>query len=229
MDNLTFTRESVIEKCRLVRVISTVDAAYAADLAPAAEAAIRKLDVDPSSSLVQLMRLELAVAAGSAKAREAETLAARLASSGFGADAKLTALLHVQLLAVEQPGSEELARGVASVRELGESSGMALLCEGADAIARTDGLLIDVSDVIDITDAGQESDDVPDHGLTPREIEVLGYLARGLTNKEIGVELYVSHRTVSTHVSNLLSKLHLKNRSEAASKFHELGFAKAGL
>ena len=83
---------------------------------------------------------------------------------------------------------------------------------------------------IDLTEDGSGEIDLPepvadDHGLTPREIEVLSMLARGLTNKEIGAELYVSHRTSSTHVSNLLAKLHLKNRSEAAAKFHELGFS----
>lgn len=52
--------------------------------------------------------------------------------------------------------------------------------------------------------------------LTEREVEVLKLLAQGLQNKEIAEELVISERTVSTHVSNILSKLHLANRTQAA-------------
>ena len=52
--------------------------------------------------------------------------------------------------------------------------------------------------------------------LTEREAEVLSLVAQGLTNQEIADRLYVSERTVRTHVSNILSKLHLANRTQAA-------------
>ena len=52
--------------------------------------------------------------------------------------------------------------------------------------------------------------------LTPREVEVLGYLAQGMTNRQIADKLSVSVRTVSTHVRNILDKLHLANRTQAA-------------
>jgi DNA-binding CsgD family transcriptional regulator/tetratricopeptide (TPR) repeat protein len=54
-------------------------------------------------------------------------------------------------------------------------------------------------------------------GLTPREREVLGLLSGGRSNREIAGELVLSERTVETHVANLLGKLGLANRSQAAA------------
>ena len=52
--------------------------------------------------------------------------------------------------------------------------------------------------------------------LTDREVDVLKLVAQGLSNEEISKVLVISVRTVSTHVSNILDKLHLANRTQAA-------------
>lgn len=56
--------------------------------------------------------------------------------------------------------------------------------------------------------------------LTARERQVLAMLAQGRTNREIAAELFVSSRTVGSHVSNLLGKLGARTRSEAAAIAH---------
>jgi len=53
-------------------------------------------------------------------------------------------------------------------------------------------------------------------GLTEREQEVLQRIADGMNNREIAEKLFISEKTVKTHVSNILSKLHLSDRTQAA-------------
>jgi DNA-binding CsgD family transcriptional regulator len=57
----------------------------------------------------------------------------------------------------------------------------------------------------------------PDYGLTTRELLVLRLLAAGRTNAQIGAELYISPKTASVHVSNILRKLRVSNRTQAAA------------
>jgi DNA-binding NarL/FixJ family response regulator len=52
--------------------------------------------------------------------------------------------------------------------------------------------------------------------LTPREIEILKLLTEGATNKEIGTRLFIAENTVKMHMANILEKLHLQNRIQAA-------------
>ena len=60
-------------------------------------------------------------------------------------------------------------------------------------------------------------------GLTPREAEVLSLVAAGQTNRQIGEALFVSEKTASVHVSNILRKLGVSSRVDAAAVAQRLG------
>jgi len=113
----------------------------------------------------------------------------------------------------------ELAADVKLVRRLGAS---AFLSKSADPAT--------VLRVIEIVAAGgtyftetRETHAAADCQLSPREIEVLRHLARGLTNDDIGLALGVSGQTVKGHLKHLFPKLSAATRAEAVSRAYEMG------
>jgi len=84
------------------------------------------------------------------------------------------------------------------------------VCEGR--LSLHPNIAIKLIDEINRPVEGQPTEDP----LTEREVEVLKLVAKGRSNQEIAEELVVSERTVGAHVSNILSKLHLANRTQAA-------------
>ena len=58
------------------------------------------------------------------------------------------------------------------------------------------------------------------HELSPREKEVLNLIATGANNREIARSLYISEKTVKNHVTSILSKLNLRDRTQAAIFAH---------
>jgi DNA-binding CsgD family transcriptional regulator len=60
-------------------------------------------------------------------------------------------------------------------------------------------------------------------GITPRELEILEWIAKGLTNREIAERLFVSENTVKTHSSRVFDKLNAKRRTQAVLIAKDLG------
>ena len=57
-------------------------------------------------------------------------------------------------------------------------------------------------------------------GLTPREVEILGLIARGLTNPEIAAQLFLSNHTIKTHINRIFAKTRSRDRAAAISYAH---------
>jgi DNA-binding NarL/FixJ family response regulator len=102
-----------------------------------------------------------------------------------------------------------------------KDAGPALLIEAVRAADRGDAL---VSPQITIRllkhfngDAVKPRAESPSEPLTPRELDVLKAVARGLTNTEIGAELFMSLSTVKTHLASVQSKIGARNRVESAA------------
>jgi LuxR family maltose regulon positive regulatory protein len=63
----------------------------------------------------------------------------------------------------------------------------------------------------------------PNEALSEREVEVLCLIAQGYSNQQIADQLYISLNTTKTHVKNILGRLQVENRTQAAARARELG------
>jgi DNA-binding NarL/FixJ family response regulator len=107
------------------------------------------------------------------------------------------------------------------------------LLEGIKVVARGDGLLspqVTRRLIEDYARRPEPAVAVPDEMdmLTAREREVLGLVARGMSNDEIAGELYMSPLTAKTHVSRILYKLHARDRAQLVMLAYESGLVVPG-
>jgi ATP/maltotriose-dependent transcriptional regulator MalT len=123
-----------------------------------------------------------------------------------------------------------LGQHLVAGRERGEAK-QVLATASAEAVALGSTLLSDrigsLSQRAGFTVA-PPPEESPVAGLTPREIEVLQLVAAGRSNGEIGNALFISTKTASVHVSNILAKLGVSGRGEAAAVAHRIGLTAPG-
>jgi len=112
-------------------------------------------------------------------------------------------------------------RGVREAYALASRVGAAPIAEEADALARRTRLSLDEPDANAVRPAAE--DPLTRFGLTEREREILLLLAGGRSNPQIAEALFISPKTASVHVSNILAKLGVDSRIEAAAVAHRLG------
>lgn len=133
---------------------------------------------------------------------------------------RATTLWH-QLHAAHHAARTRLLIGLAC-RELGDEDAALLEIEGAQRTFRRLGAEPDVRHA-----AGLLATPGHDHafGLTDREVELLGLLATGKTNREIATDLFISEKTVARHVSNIFNKLGVSSRAAATAYALKHGLA----
>jgi ATP/maltotriose-dependent transcriptional regulator MalT len=116
---------------------------------------------------------------------------------------------------VERDQRDAAAASVAEALEIGARLDAAPVVADAEALARRTRLAVTTAE-------GRAAAD-DRFGLTDRELDVLRLVAAGRSNTEIGTELFISPKTASVHVSNILGKLGVARRGEAAAAAHRLG------
>ncbi|MBO3747445.1 AAA family ATPase [Streptosporangiaceae bacterium NEAU-GS5] len=118
----------------------------------------------------------------------------------------------------------DAAQAAAEASRLAAGLGAAPLSSEIDALARRARLVLtDKPPAEAEAVSAAPADPMARFGLTEREREILGLLAAGWSNSRIATELFISPKTASVHVSNILAKLGVTGRVEAAALVHRLG------
>ena len=135
------------------------------------------------------------------------------------------ALLHAAETALAGDGNRDAAVGrLRQAADLADALGARPLGEQISSLAGRARIGIAASSMH--SKASDESPVLP--GLTGRELEVLRLVAAGCNNRDIAAQLFISPKTVSVHVSNILAKLSVHTRVEAAAVAHRAGLTSTG-
>ena len=104
---------------------------------------------------------------------------------------------------LKNAGAEEMVRGVLQIAQGGVIISPVMATKLLDELAQIP--------------PAEEQRGTSLEGLSPREVEVLQLIAEGASNSGIASKLFISENTVKTHLRNIMEKLHLANRSQAAA------------
>jgi DNA-binding NarL/FixJ family response regulator len=131
---------------------------------------------------------------------------------------------QAEALLAQGASRDAASAALAKAWTLASEFGARLLVAEIDSLARRARLgLTPRPDQGEPDGPAQEPKTVTDElGLTPREYEVLALVADGRTNRQIAAALFISDKTASVHVSNILAKLGVANRGEAAAVAHRV-------
>jgi DNA-binding CsgD family transcriptional regulator/tetratricopeptide (TPR) repeat protein len=131
---------------------------------------------------------------------------------------------RAEALLAQRTPREAAATALNRASTLASRYGARLLVAEIEALARRARVELAASEADGESDdrAHQPAGGTDDLGLTPRELEVLALVADGRTNPQIAEALFISPKTASVHVSNILAKLGVANRVEAAAVAHRL-------
>jgi DNA-binding CsgD family transcriptional regulator len=172
-----------------------------------------------------LVTAELARAAGEPGAVPSMVRAWSAAARAWQAAAEPYPLAYTWLRLAEAAAAtgdrQEAGRGIRQAYALAGGIGAAPIADEATALARRTRLSLGEPDA----GAGRPAPEDPlaRFGLTEREREILVLLAAGRSNPQIAGVLFISPKTASVHVSNILGKLGVDSRVEAAAVAHRLG------
>ncbi len=121
-------------------------------------------------------------------------------------------------------GERAAAAGhVATALDVAHQLGSAWLARELTTLADRARLRLDTGEDHDSAGHAQAATVEDPFGLTPRERQVLGLIAAGATNRQIGASLYMAEKTASVHVSRILRKLGVGSRTQAAAVAHRMG------
>ena len=194
-------------------------AARAAHLAQTAagQAALRD-DAMPAVGLwIAWIRADVLAAEGRPSAKAWADVVKLAERSGRMEDIAAGSLRQAEAALDAGDRGEETVAALRRARELAESLGAAPLLAAADETVRRSRLETQVglsaSEPAGVLRVAQPSGS--GSALTPRETEVLELLAQGLSNRQIGKALFISEKTASVHVSNIIGKLDVGSRTEA--------------
>jgi DNA-binding CsgD family transcriptional regulator len=184
------------------------------------DAQLERAPVPPPESLAYRAQLDaeaqrLAGAHDAAAWRAAQE---RWTALGFPFHAAVCAWRRAEALLAAGSDRAAARELLAEAQRIAVELGARPLADQVEALARRARLALDGGGRREETESAAER-----AGITPRELEVLSLMAEGRTNREIGAALFISEKTASVHVSNILGKLGAANRGQAAAIAHQLG------